>query len=412
MTEYIKSDESEKGVLKAAMLGRFSLVWEGENLVSGAKTSDSHFARLLQILIHNRETGVLRTELQELLFRDSKADDVHHLLRTDIYNVRKRLREAGLPDSKYIVYRKGKYYWTDDIEVFEDARYFEQLYEKALAEEDPEKQCAILLEACYCYNGEFLPTQTELLWVAHEEKRYREMFIDCAMRAAEYLREKNLYQDLEALGRHGVAVCPLRDLEVLVVEPLVSMGRLNEAYELYDYAIERYQHEIGRESALTLMESMEQVISSASSHATGLLDDIQAQLEEDDNGAYMCSYPTFQSIYRTTKRMIERSDKTGYLMCFNVKDLAEACSYDENKMKKVSDEMGRVICGSVRTGDIVCQYSQGQYLLLLLSKTNGGCQIAGERIRTKLKKKLPKYDFEFSASPMEAHDAETLGRDE
>ena len=91
------------GILDVRMMGGFSLTWDGRRISTGAKGSDSQFLRLMQILLHNRDTGVERRQLQDLLFGDSKSEDIHHLLRSVIYNTRKKLRKEVRPEVKYMI---------------------------------------------------------------------------------------------------------------------------------------------------------------------------------------------------------------------------------------------------------------------------------------------------------------------
>ena len=89
------TDEKEN-VLYVRMLGGFSVRWNGKLIAGGSKASGSQFAFLLQILIHNREKGVTRDRLEELLFEDRDINNLHHALQSVIYNAKKRL-EADLP---------------------------------------------------------------------------------------------------------------------------------------------------------------------------------------------------------------------------------------------------------------------------------------------------------------------------
>ena len=68
--------ESKPDVLYVRMLGGFSVRWNGKLIAGGSKASDSQYTSLLQILIHNREHGVTRDRLEELLFEDRDMSTV------------------------------------------------------------------------------------------------------------------------------------------------------------------------------------------------------------------------------------------------------------------------------------------------------------------------------------------------
>ena len=109
--------ESKPDVLYVRMLGGFSVRWNGKLIAGGSKASDSQYTSLLQIQIHNREHGVTRDRLEELLFEDRDMSNVHHALQSVIYNSKKKLEKAGLPAANCIEQRKEVFFWTNEIEL-------------------------------------------------------------------------------------------------------------------------------------------------------------------------------------------------------------------------------------------------------------------------------------------------------
>ena len=93
----MRMTDMKENVLYVRMLGGFSVQWNGKLIAGGAKANNSQFAYLLQILIHNRDKGVTRDRLEELLFEDRDMSNIHHALQSVIYNTKKKLEQAGLP---------------------------------------------------------------------------------------------------------------------------------------------------------------------------------------------------------------------------------------------------------------------------------------------------------------------------
>ena len=118
-------------------------------------------------------------------------------MRSILYNARKKLRKACLPDLEYISQKSGVYYWTDEMQVEEDAARMDRLYQQVGTEEDPERLLELCLSVCYCYTGEFLGTQAKALWAEKEAGRYREQFCYCMEQAVELLRERKDYTRME-----------------------------------------------------------------------------------------------------------------------------------------------------------------------------------------------------------------------
>ena len=369
------------GILDVRMMGGFSLTWDGRRISTGAKGSDSQFLRLMQILLHNRDTGVERRQLQDLLFGDSKSEDIHHLLRSVIYNTRKKLRKEGLPDVNYIIYREGSYYWTDEIPVHEDAEEFERQCVAAASETDSGRRLELALGACNMYQGEFLPQQAALTWVAKEDRRYKQLFRDALDMAADELRKRGDYVTLEELGKDAAEKCPLSEMELLVMESLVAMGRFREAQRYYAETAELYQKELGINPSFDIMTKLEG-IAEGFAHARELPEAILGHLfeNEKETGGFFCTYPVFRGMCRLVRRNKERAYGTGYLMICSLREENPDRMLSDSQITKIYHRMDQAISSSVRKGDAICRYGKGQYLVLLINIDRANCLLVRERI--------------------------------
>ena len=375
------TDEKEN-VLYVRMLGGFSVRWNGKLIAGGSKASGSQFAFLLQILIHNREKGVTRDRLEELLFEDRDINNLHHALQSVIYNAKKRL-EADLPPGPYIIQRKGVFFWSGDIPVVEDAACFEENYRRAESAENEDERIALYTDACHWYGGEFLPMQAAVIWAAHEARRYREMFCDCVEKAADLLRSRQDYFQMEELGIYAAKVDPLADWEPVTMEALVSMGRYEEARRLYEDTVDYYFNEQGLRPSKNLMAQFER-LGDEMMHRYAVLDQIQSDLSGMDDspgpGGYLCSYPVFQGIYRMVERMLERGGQSVYIMLCTVVDSRGVPLKSGTTLEELSKRMGDAIRFAIRRGDALTQYGKGQYLVLLVNTSRENCGVIQKRI--------------------------------
>ncbi len=378
----MRMTDMKDDVLYVRMLGGFSVQMNGRLIAGGSKADGSQFAYLLQILIHNRDRGVTRDRLEELLFEDRDMSNVHHALQSVIYNAKKKLEKAGLPKVNYIEQKKGVFFWTDEIPLVEDATTFEDLYRKAEETEDEDERIALYMEACHWYSGEFLPMQAAVIWAAHEARRYREMFCDCVEKAAGLLRLRQDFFQMEELGVYAAKVDPLADWEPVTMEALASMGRYEEARKLYEDTVDYYFNEQGLRPSRKLMEQFER-LGEEMMHRYAVLDQIQADLSgRNDNspGGYFCSYPVFQGIYRMIERMLERGGQSVYLMLCTVVDGKGNPIRSGPMLEELSKRMGDAIRRTIRRGDAMTQYGRGQYLALLVNTTRENCSIIQKRI--------------------------------
>ena len=374
--------DARENVLYVRMLGGFSVTWNGKLIAGGSKANGSQFAYLLQILIHNREKGVTRDRLEELLFEDREMSNIHHALQSVIYNAKKRLEQAGLPPVGYIEQRKGVFFWTSQIEVVEDAASFDELYQKAEKAENLEERLALYLDACHWYTGEFLPMQAGVIWAAREARRYREAFCDCMEKATALLRAQQDYFQMEELGSYAAKVDPLADWEPVTMEALVSMGRYEEARKLYEDTVDYYFNEQGLRPSKKLMDQFER-LGEEMMHRYAVLDQIQEDLSgrsDSQPGGYLCTYPVFQGIYRMVERMLERGGQSVYLMLCTVVDGKGNPMKPGPKHEELSKRMGDAIRHTIRRGDALTQYGKGQFLVLLVNTTRENCTVIQKRI--------------------------------
>lgn len=371
----------ENGTLYVRMFGNFSVTWEGKLLIGGAKSAETQFAWLMQLLLHNKKDGISRNRLEEILFEDRDISDLHHAAKSVIYNAKRKLQAAGLPDVNYIEQREGVYYWTDEIPVLEDAAEFERLYEEAENEDDPEKRLHLYLEACYTYTGEFLEVQTGVVWAVQEARRYRGLFCACVEKAVELLRISKDYFQMQELGLYAARINPLADWETVTMEALISLGRDEDARKFYDDTVELYFQEQGLRPSGRLMELLSK-LGAQIGHHYAVLDDIQAKLSDEGGsvGGYLCPYPVFQGIYRMVERMMERGGQSVYLMLCTVVDSKGNPMKDGPMLEELSERLGEAIRLSVRRGDAINKYGKGQYLVLMLNTTRENCKILQRRI--------------------------------
>lgn len=268
----------EEGTLYVQMFNSFSLFWNGELITGSAKSSESQFMYLMQLLLHNRQDGISRNKLEQVLFQDRDISDTHHALRSVIYNAKKKLRQAGLPEGDYIVQKKGIFYWANPVPVTEDAEEFEKAYQAAESSEDRDEKLKLYLKACYSYTGDFLSNQTAVLWVAQEANRYRKMFCSCVEKAVNLLREKEEFRQMKELGTYAARINPLSDWETVIMEALIAMGQYDEAQKLYSDTVETYFQEQGLRPSSRMVHFFHE-LGSQMNYRYDTLDHIQQSLE-------------------------------------------------------------------------------------------------------------------------------------
>ncbi len=368
--------------LKVNMFGSFSLSYDGQLLNGKNKSSESGFISLMEAILHAGKEGISRDELEQAIFQNADLKNIHHSTRNVIYNAKKRLLSAGLPDVNYIEQKNGIFYWTDEIPVNEDARQFEQLIKAAHAEKNINKKTGLLLDAIHLYDGEFLEAQASVIWIAKEARRYRELFCECVEEAARLLKEREEWFVLEDLGLYAAKVYPFSEWESITMEALIAMSKYDDAIRFYEETSEYYMSVMGLRPSQRMQELMNH-LGDQINHRYEVLDEIQAKLMEEDphkRGGFSCSYPVFRGIYQLTERNMERGGQSVFLMLCTIVDSKGNPMKEGNMLDELTDRLKSAIYSSVRRSDVVCRYGKGQYLVLLSNTTMENCRIVQKRI--------------------------------
>ena len=376
--------QEELNVLIVNMFGGFSLRYNGKEISLGSM-SGLQMVQFLQLLLHYRDKGVSRDLAKSVLFGDRDVDDVSHSIRNIIYNMRKRLREIGLPESQYVIKRGGVYYWTDEIPVKEDASEFEEAFDRAMETEDDGERISALANACYKYKGKFLFGNDSAVWIVQEGERYREMFSDCVYELTDLLREEHKYKMMQEIGLYATKVDPFSEWEIVTLEALSGLGKFDKTESFYRQTVDAYSAEYGGRTNSYVREfvnrmGLKLVVDSES------LEEIQKKIGSggniDPNG-YYCSLPVFQEIYRVTERMMERSGDRIFLMLCTILDSKGNPMREGPRLEELSNRLRDTIVTTVRRTDTVTRYGKGQYLVLLINITYEDCFTVSKRINAK-----------------------------
>ena len=377
----MSAEMKEVQSLKVKMLDGFSMIYDGRELVDG-RQAGSQFCGLMEVILYASGSGAGRSQLKEVLFEDREIDDIQHAIRNIIYNAKKRLKAAGLPEANYIDVSKGVYFWTSDIPLDLDTENMVKLHEDAYGETDPEKKLTMLMDAVHIYKSGFLENINNSPWAMQEARKFRTLFHECVNEAAELIRDKKDYKQLKALGDYAVSVDPFADWEVLEVEALAALGKYEEAQSLSEETIDLYIQEFGERTSSYVRELANRLTASLI-HQHDDIDDIQDKLIEklpDKRGGYYCSYPVFQEVYRILARTMDRQEDRIFIMLCTIVDSKGNPMREGAKLEELSDRLQEAIVRSVRHSDTVSKYGKGQYLVLLVNTTRENCSIVQKRV--------------------------------
>lgn len=389
----------EDRILNVRTFGGFSLRYMGSELAFGHQ-SESQMVQLLQMLLHFRKQGVSRDLAKTALFGDRDVDDVSHSIRNIIYNLRKKLRELGLPESQFVYKRGGAYFWADDISVIEDASQFEEAFDEAMATKDQILKAERLEDACYLYAGRFLAGNESSVWSVQEAERYREIFTDCVTELTDLLRDSHQFKKMYDIGVYATKVDPFSEWEIVTLEALSGLGRFDQTENFYHKTVDAYTKEYGGRTNSYVREfvnriGLKLVVGNES------LEEIQEKIsnpDDYDRKGYYCSLPVFQEIYRLIERMMERSGEKIYLMLCTILDSKGNPMREGPRLEELSERLRQTIIDSVRHTDTVTRYGKGQFLVLLINTTYEDCSVVSNRINSHFLREGQRTSLSYSVN--------------
>jgi two-component SAPR family response regulator len=392
-------NETAAGAINVVTFGGFSVAYNGREISFGQQ-NESQIVHLLQLLLHCRDKGVTRDLAKAELFRDREIDDVSHSIRNIIYNPRKKMREYDLPESQFVVKRSGNYYWADDIPVAEDAAAFEESFNEAMAEEDPDRKLELLIRTIYLYKGKFLADNEGSAWAASEAKRYKDLFARSVNAAAELMRKARRYDLMQEIGDYASEVDPFAEWEIITLEALAGLGRFDRTESFYRATIDAYSNEFGGKTSSYVREFINRIgLRLLIRHES--LEEIKNKLKGDsdhENTGYYCSLPVFQEIYRITERIMEYSGDRIFIMLCTIVDGKGKPMNGGTRLEELSARLKDAILNSVRYSDTVTRYGKGQFLVLMIDTTKEGYETVEKRITSKFMKNGQRTGVSYSVS--------------
>ena len=121
------------------------------------------------------------------------------------------------------------------------------------------------------------------------------------------------------------------------------------------------------------------------------------ETEDEPGGAMLCEYDFFRSIYQATARTIARTGDAVHL-CLLTLSAEPQAAVSRRSMERNMENLGQVICSSLRRGDIVSQCSGTQYIVMLNQANYENSCMVCERIQRAFARRYPHTQVELRST--------------
>ncbi len=391
--------------IKVNMLGEFSLCGrDGLCAVSDQSSRSRKVLSLLEYVIVFRAREISQGEIIDLLWPDGDAEEPANTLKTLLHRARSLLDGLGEGAGKALILsRHGAYSWSDQVETVVDAEEFEKHVHAAAARAGQDR-LADLLAAIELYRGDFLPKSSGELWAVPIATYYHTMYLGAVHEAVELLTAQARFEDVISVCQKAIAIDQFDEqLHLSMIQTLMSAGMQQRAMDHYNHVTELFLNKYGINPSPELT-ALYKEITKASKSTEMNLNIIREELRESESrrGAFFCEYEFFKDIYRLQARGVVRSGGVFQIALITVMD-SGGKKMSQKQLALAMDRVREVVCGGLRTSDVVCRFSVSQYLLLLPSASLEDSDMVLRRISVSFRREYPHMNvlLHYTSLPME-----------
>jgi len=386
---------SQEKAMEIYTLGRF-MVKRGDRVLTNDWQSSYRLWKLFKYLLTFRDNPKLPEEILETLWPGHSTDNPKHVLRNQIYRLRRLLSNDNGPEKAVIISAQGSYIINPDLDIFIDTEEFEKLVQEALRvqEEDPEQALDLHRRAFALYQGDYLPGLPYESWTMNSRMYFLNLYFKNIMGLTKILRDKGRYEKAKEVLLSALENDPLEeDFHLQYLEILLLEGKNGQARTYYNKATSYLSKELGIRPSQKMEELNERIRSVPSKKLESQnFKGLQMKLStKGSHGAYYCEPETFISLYRLEERRMERREQTSLLLFLDLGLEGKKSNEAERNM----ENMKNILLRSLRKGDVFSRWGLFQFLILLSDTNEEKLDTITSRLETQFTRENPGVDMNF-----------------
>jgi len=348
-------------------LGNFTVISNGINLTE--KYSNLlKLWELFKYFITFRDELILPEKIINYLWPNAEYTDPKRTLRALIFRLRKILNDCSVDANNLLVYSHGCYKLETKKDCKIDTDEFENFYNKALelANSEHNKAIDIFKNAISLYKGEYLSETYGYDWILAVRNHYRRIYLQCIYRAADLLKLQNRFNEILEICEKALRY-ELFEEEVhyIYIEALAKSGKLKQARDHYQYAVEIFEREIGAKptnffNTLTqLLFDNKGGVKPVIHPSHSLLDDLSFS-----KGPVLCDEKVFKFLYQMDLRRFERYGRKTIIGLLTI-SLPDYTLPPQPLLKKGMEDLKQILLTNLRKSDVIAVWSDHQFVLNL-----------------------------------------------
>lgn len=380
--------------MKMQLFGSFCLE-NGSVRLDESALHSKKLTKLLAYIILNRNQVLSRQTLIETFWEEGSKNP-SGALKNLMYRLRDVLKIFG--DEDYICTLPGAYQWNPAIPVKTDCEQFVELSDAIRGEKDVQRVKELCQEAISCFNGNISPKLVSESWILSKVTWYQSLYMDIVKTLGEILERENAWCDLETLCNTALTYDQLdEDIHYWILKSLIGQEKYDLAMLHYEQVSKLFYGMLGIRITGKLQSVFKETLKARGGWETDITDMVSKLDEEQQpEGVFLCDYQAFRQIYRLEARRMERSWMAEYLVLLTVRrngGIPRDPANDSSLIESM-EILKKLLCSSLRIGDVVAQYNVTQFILLLPMCSSEACESVMERIRKQFSKKVGKRHIE------------------
>jgi len=392
--------------VKIKTLGVFDVKLNQKSLIKkGSRTYKIN--KLLQYFIAFRNRKILPETIIENLFPEDEYSDPKNTLSTQIYRLRKSIKNLipeGEEEINYLSINSvnGNYI----LEVGENVDIDVDQFEKLIKQGDEklsvnrEEALEIYNKALEIYDGMFLAENGYEVWLTPVRNYYNRLYIKVIFQTIEILKEKENYDIITRTCEKALDFEPYdEDIHICFMESMLKQGHFTSVLNHYEYVVNLLNKEMGINSSPKLDKFYKKIKSTISEKRKMTIIDFWNKIElEEVKGAMKCDFSDFKVIIDNQRRKGQRNSEGDYISIITLESEREDISISKNW----EEEMSQILQNSLRKGDVFTFWNDKQILILLHEVKQQALMIIEKRFRDKIrqKPKIAKLKINIDFKPL------------
>jgi len=352
----------------------------GDAVISDNSTRSHKVWKIFKYLITNRHKRVTVETLIDVLWPDEGPDNPQKSLYTLMSRLRKLLN-AGEDGAQYILFQHDCYHFNHDLPVWLDVSHFESLIKQAEGDSDEQKKISLFEQAVDIYTGHYMAESASEMWILPVTNYYRRLYMRMVTQLADIYARLGMQDEVIRLCGKAIENEPFEEsLHEHLIHALFINGDVEMAKKQYKGFSDSVKKEFGAEPSESFRASCKGILSVGNRQQNLAAIKRKLELESGRSGAFFCGADIFNQIYTFDKRSDERMKFPVFLALMTI-SVGAGKSDEEKAIKSAMLIMRQCIMRTLRSGDIVSQYSKNQYLLMLSARITDDAKTAMTRVK-------------------------------